>query len=104
VDVHVATAANADGRLEAFMVGPDNSLWHMAQVSPGGGWSQSAQLDTGVREVVSASNADGRLEVFAIGTDGNLWHQWQASSGGAWNIATPLAKQDVHVCATFTRH
>jgi len=30
---------NVDGRLEAFVGGSDNALWHAWQVSPGGNWS-----------------------------------------------------------------
>src|SRR2546427_313053 len=30
---------NTDGRLEAFVGGSDNALWHAWQVSPGGNWS-----------------------------------------------------------------
>jgi hypothetical protein len=31
-------AENADGRLEAFVVGSDWTLWHTWQVTPGGNW------------------------------------------------------------------
>ena len=31
-------AENADGRLEAFVVGSDRTLWHTWQVTPGGNW------------------------------------------------------------------
>jgi len=89
--------ANSDGRLAVFVVGPGGILWHLWQTAPGGGWWQSSQLDTGVREVVATSNADSRLEVFTIGTDGNLWHQWQTSPGGGWSTAAQLDTQDVHV-------
>jgi len=30
---------NADGRLEVFVVGQDNSLWHIWQTAPNNGWS-----------------------------------------------------------------
>ena len=34
---HVAT--NADGRLEVFVQGSDNHLWHIYQVKAGQDWS-----------------------------------------------------------------
>jgi hypothetical protein len=33
-----AVARNADGRLEVFAAGTDQTVWHIAQVSPGGNW------------------------------------------------------------------
>jgi len=82
----VDVGINADGRLEAFATGTDSALWHIWQVTPGGGWSGWASLGgilTSDRAV--GRNADGRLEVFVRGTDDALWHIWQVSPGGGWS-------------------
>jgi C1A family cysteine protease len=77
---------NQDGRLEVFVRGTDNALWHIWQVAPNGtwsGWSSLGGVITSDPEVVS--NADGRLEVFARGTDGALWHIWQTAPNNGWS-------------------
>ena len=33
-----SVGVNADGRLEVFITGSDNTLWHIWQVTPNGGW------------------------------------------------------------------
>lgn len=38
-NIKFATATNADGRLELFARGADNTLRHIWQTSPGGAWS-----------------------------------------------------------------
>jgi hypothetical protein len=67
------------GRLEAFVRGADNALWHKWQVAPNSGWSAWAS-EGGVltSNIAVGMNADGRLEVFVRGTDNALWHKWQA--------------------------
>jgi hypothetical protein len=81
---------NADGRLEAFLIGTDGLLWHIWQLTPNAGWGAWTSLDapsnvTGdVNYPAVGRNADGRLEVFVVGTDNALWHTWQLSPGGAW--------------------
>jgi hypothetical protein len=80
-----AVAKNQDGRLEAFVVGPDQALWHIAQISPYGPWSDWSKLDGNLAgNPVVGVNADGRLEVFVRGSDNALWHNWQVSPGGDW--------------------
>ncbi|HEY1954730.1 MAG TPA: glycoside hydrolase domain-containing protein [Polyangiaceae bacterium] len=77
-------ARNADGRLEVFARGGDDSLWHRVQTSPGGGWDAWSDLGGKLTaDPVVAENADGRLEVFYRGTDGALWHLSQTSAGGS---------------------
>jgi M6 family metalloprotease-like protein len=70
-------AQNADGRLEVFVRGLDNGLWHIWQLS-GGGWSGWHSLGGGMTaDPVVGRNNDGRLEVFIRGLDNGLWHIWQ---------------------------
>jgi hypothetical protein len=80
-----AVGKNRDGRLEAFVVGPDQALWHIAQISPDGPWSDWSKLDGNLAgNPVVGVDADGRLEVFVRGSDNALWHNWQVSPGGDW--------------------
>jgi acylphosphatase len=77
---------NADGRLEVFIRGTDNAMWHMWQTVPNGGWSGWASLGGGLSSGPQiAVNADGRLEVFVRGTDNALWHMWQTVPNGGWS-------------------
>jgi acylphosphatase len=84
----VTGGRNSDGRLEMFVVGTDDALWHTWQtVAAGGPWSGWNSLG-GVltSEAVVALNSDGRLEVFVRGTDNALWHMWQTvAAGGPWS-------------------
>jgi hypothetical protein len=75
---NVALGRSPAGRLEAFVRGTDNALWHKWQVTPSGGWSDWAS-EGGVLmgDAAVGSDADGRLEVFVVGTDNALWHKWQ---------------------------
>jgi hypothetical protein len=79
----VTVGRNHSGRLEVFIRGTDNALWHRAQGAAGsatwGGWSSLGGVLTSDPTV--AANADGRLEVFARGTDNGLWHRAQGTVG-----------------------
>jgi hypothetical protein len=85
-----AVASGPDGRLELFIVGDGEDLWHMWQTAPNGGWSQ--WVSHGVPPVAGltgcpavAPSADGRLELFVVGTDGALWHMWQKAPNNVWS-------------------
>ena len=81
-----AVGRNADGRLEAFVRGADNGLWHAWQTSAGGAWSGWSSLGGAIQSNPSVvANADGRLEIFVAGMDGGLWHIWQNAAGGSWS-------------------
>jgi hypothetical protein len=88
-------AVNADGRLEAFAVMPEEigpkRMWHKWQWTPGGSWSDWAPFDGfDITDPTIGRNADGRLEIFAPGpgeedvpmrkrqlTPGNVaWSDW----------------------------
>jgi acylphosphatase len=80
---------NSDGRLEVFMAGSNNALWHIWQVAPNGTWSNWASLGNPPTANVQSApsvrkNKDGRLEAFNICSDGALWHIWQITPGGVW--------------------
>jgi hypothetical protein len=83
-----AVAASADGRLELFVRGNDNQLWHAWQTAVGGPWSEWVNFENngiGFQDHPAvASNADGRLEIFMTGYDGYVWHAWQVQASGEW--------------------
>jgi kumamolisin len=68
-------------RLDVFVKGTDNALWH--QFSNGGGWS-GWESAGGVLASAPAAVSWGpdRLDILAVGTDSGLWHQ--AWNGSAW--------------------
>src|SRR6266702_3205378 len=92
---------NQDGRLEAFVIGSDQALWHIWQVSPNGTWGtwfSSGGPQHGnptIYRPFVRKNDDGRLEVFVMietvdepfGTNANatLWHIWQVAPNGTWS-------------------
>lgn len=99
----LASAKNADGRLELFYIGLDNKVGHTWQTTPtpaGGSatqsWSSHSSLvaPPGIRakHIAVGKNFDGRLELFYIGMDDVLYHTWQTSSNQttAWGSGVPL--------------
>jgi hypothetical protein len=81
----IAVGRNQDGRLEAFVVGPDNRVYQSWQITPGGNWSNWQQLSGGIaKSVTVARNQDGRLSVFAIGTDNRAYHISQVAPNSNW--------------------
>lgn len=80
---------NADGRLEAFALGLDNTVWHTVQVTPSGNWDNKWTLLNGDRralvQLAVARNSDGRLELFGIDSDNHVWHTFQESPNNGWH-------------------
>jgi hypothetical protein len=67
---------NADGLLEAFVVGADGGLHHRWQTAPNTGWSGWAEPGSQrIGVLVAARDADGRLEIFTVDVDGTLRHR-----------------------------
>src|SRR5205085_4815291 len=74
-----AVRVNDDGRLEVFLAGSDNALWHIWQVAPNGTWSnwESIGRPPNIGSISSPSvgaEEDGRVEVFVTASDNALWH------------------------------
>ncbi|MCW7549016.1 hypothetical protein OO184_13995, partial [Photorhabdus sp. APURE] len=81
-----AVSRNLDGRLEVFVRGADNALWHIWQTASNSDWSNWQSLgNTITSDPAVYANADGRLEVFARGTDNALWHIWQTAPNSGWS-------------------
>lgn len=85
---------DAEGFLQVFAIGADDTIWQIGQIGPSGDWSGwisfgAPAIHGGLRSAPTvAPSADGRLELFAIGGDGGLWHTWQ-KPGGGWSSWTP---------------
>ncbi|NUP13222.1 MAG: S8 family serine peptidase [Polyangiaceae bacterium] len=75
----------AVGRLEAFVRGADQAVWHRSQVVPNGGWNGWSSLGGWIDLLATSRNADGRLEIFARGSDKAVWHNWQTTPNGPWS-------------------
>ncbi|MFI6595316.1 hypothetical protein ACIBHX_03660 [Nonomuraea sp. NPDC050536] len=88
-----AVAANADGRLEAFVMEPgSNNLYHRWQTAPSGSWSGWERFGDSAGAVPTvARNADGRLEVFALSPGGTgIYHRLQTAPSGGWGDWAPF--------------
>jgi hypothetical protein len=84
------------GRLELFVVGQDNALWHIWQDDQGewsSGWQSIGGSVTGIPGVGKNPDSGARLEVFAKGTDTALWHVWQNAPNLAWSGWVSLGGQ-----------
>jgi len=99
-------AQNADGRLEVFVRGSDDALWHRSQtLANSNNWSDWNSLN-GVLTSSPAvfQNADGRLEVFVRGSDDALWHIWQtAANSNNWSDWNSLSGVLANRPAVFSR-
>ena len=84
-------AADADGRLQLFLVGTTGGhLYRNGQVSWSNGWSgwQDHGAPDGAElygPVTAARSGDGRIEVFAIDTHGSLWNVRQTAPSSAYS-------------------
>ena len=71
------------GRLDVFVRGTDNALWH--QFYDAGAWSAWESLG-GVlaADPTAVSWANGRIDVFVRGADNALWHRWYSAGWSQW--------------------
>jgi hypothetical protein len=90
-----AVANNADNRLETFVHGTDNRLWHGYQEGgPTGVWRRWFTLGHQIVGNPAATRGpQGRLHVFARGTDNALWHLYQEPPGAGWGQWRSLGGQ-----------
>jgi aryl-phospho-beta-D-glucosidase BglC (GH1 family) len=69
-----AVASWGAGRLDCFVRGIDNALWHKWYDSSWSGWEQ---LGGGLTsDPAAVSWGSNRIDCFARGTDNALWHKW----------------------------
>jgi hypothetical protein len=63
------------GRIDIFVKGSDNALWHMNTINNGNTWSSWESLGgVIVSQPTAVSSAYDRIDVFARGIDDALWH------------------------------
>ncbi len=77
-----AAASWSQGRLDVFVRGVDNGLWH--RWSDGNLWSGWESLGGGLSSEAGVTAwGPNRLDVFVRGMDSALWHRWW--DGGSWS-------------------
>ncbi len=77
-----AVASWGAGRLDCFVRGTDNALWHKWYDGSWSGWESLGGSLTSDPAV--ASWGAGRLDCFVRGTDNALWHKWYDGSWHGW--------------------
>jgi hypothetical protein len=82
----LAVARNLDGRLELFLRGADNKIYHRWQQGAGGALTATWASMGGSfgRSPSAGRNQDGRLEVFAVRNDGSVHQDWQVAPNAGW--------------------
>jgi hypothetical protein len=81
----LATAVNADGRLQLFTIGSGGALYSDWQTTVNGAWSGWNNLGgTQLQSVTTGYNADGSIQVFALGGDGSMYSRWQTAPNGSF--------------------
>src|SRR5207237_5712347 len=89
---HPGATSWAPGRLDDFVRGSDNNLWHSWSADSGqtfSPWDNLGAPASGLgSSPAAASWAANRIDVFARGGDGQLWHKWW--NGAAWSGWEPL--------------
>jgi photosystem II stability/assembly factor-like uncharacterized protein len=94
-------ANNDDGRLELFIVYPQNGrLYHLWQINPNDSsrwsmvWNELNPPSLPRNAPTVVRDGEGRLELFMVGVDDNLYHCWQTTKNGSdkwsknWEIYT----------------
>ncbi len=77
-----AASSWAVGRLDDFIRGTDNALWHKWFEGKWSGWESLGGVLTSDPAAVSWSK--GRIDVFVRGTDNALWHKWFDGKWSDW--------------------
>jgi peptidoglycan/xylan/chitin deacetylase (PgdA/CDA1 family) len=80
-----AVVGGADGRIDVFVRGTDDSLWTRA-LPPGGSWSPWTGLGGWLTTGPAGVYLDAvRLDLYAIGGDHAVWHRtWTGSTWSGW--------------------
>jgi len=95
----LASARNANGRLEAFGTDGNDQVWHRWQNTAKRGltdettWTSWQPFTDGhpMRSVAAETNANGKMEAFGLDDQQQVWHRWQESGGwSTWQRLGPL--------------
>ena len=77
----VGAASWAANRLDCFVKGTDNHMWHKWWNGAWNGWEDLGGVIDGIPAAVSWG--PNRIDCFVRGMDNHMWHKWW--SGGAWH-------------------
>ena len=77
-----AVSSWAGERLDTFVKGADNALWHKWFAGGWSGWESLGGIIDGSPAAVSWSS--GRIDAFGRGMDNALWHKWFAGGWSGW--------------------
>jgi hypothetical protein len=92
-----AVSSWAGERLDVFVKGTDNALWHKWFDRGWSGWeSLGGVLDN---EPAAVSWASGRIDVFVRGTDNALWHKWFDRGWSGWESLGGVLSSGPAVCS-----
>src|SRR5262249_56052520 len=69
-----AVCSWSSGRLDVFVRGTDNALWHKWFSNGWSGWESLGGVLTS--DPAAVSWGPNRIDVFVRGTDNALWHKW----------------------------
>jgi hypothetical protein len=99
-----AVASWGAGRLDVFVRGTDNALWH--RWSESGQWSAWESLGGDLRSAPGAvASSNGHMEVAVRGTDDAVWHRWYSDGvWSAWDSFGGVATSAPALAATSFNH
>jgi peptidoglycan hydrolase-like protein with peptidoglycan-binding domain len=78
----VGVSSWAPGRLDTFVRGTDNALWHKWYQNGWSGWESLGGFLTSGPAAVSWGS--GRIDAFVRGGDNALWHKWYQNGWSGW--------------------
>jgi peptidoglycan hydrolase-like protein with peptidoglycan-binding domain len=77
-----AASSWSSGRLDVFVRGTDNALWHKWFQNGWSGWESLGGILTS--NLAAVSWGSGRIDVFVRGTDNAMWHRWFDGQWRGW--------------------
>ena len=92
-----AVCSWAPGRLDTFVRGGDNALWHKWYSGGWSGWEKLGGVLTSDPAAVSWGN--GRIDTFVRGTDSALWHKWYSGGWSGWEKLGGYLSSGPAVCS-----
>jgi hypothetical protein len=80
-----ATSTWGPGRLDVFVRGSDNQLWHNWYASRWFDWEPLGAPPGGLSsDPAAVAWSAGRIDVFVAGADDQLWHKWYEAGWSGW--------------------
>jgi hypothetical protein len=83
----LAVVRDGNGRLTAFALGGDGSMYTVQQIDPNGnaGWGAWTSLQGhDLQEINAVLDGEGKITIFAQGADSWLYSRTQSIAGGGW--------------------